>query len=267
MSNMKAVTIFTEDGEDRDYVPVSRRLPDFMREYPPQEGWQVRVGQYAPAEFGLDMPGWVVCRAALFSPEGHEVNSGSSLFPVVGYKDWEKGETAARQRLLAALGFGGDILDQDEHNDMQAQGLSVAPKQQSASVRPIQSKAEEARANLPPVPKPDAKPEPKTEAEVVEPQEHEPVADAAPEAAEPEAEQQEKVEATESAKPEPAEEQPAKSKAKAAKSKTKKGGEIPAYIMRQIENICFQKEVDPPKAEDFASVDEAKAYYKKLLQS
>ena len=43
------------------------------------------------------------------------------------YKDLEVLETAARQRLLAALGFGGEGLDADENLDQRDQGLTPAP--------------------------------------------------------------------------------------------------------------------------------------------
>ena len=52
--------------------------------------------------------------------------NASALKPVREYKEWECAETAARQRLLAALGFGGDVLDADESRDMSEQGLKTS---------------------------------------------------------------------------------------------------------------------------------------------
>jgi len=46
---------------------------------------------------------------------------------IQSYKDLEVLETAARQRLLAALGFGGEALDADESQDQTDQGFVPRP--------------------------------------------------------------------------------------------------------------------------------------------
>jgi hypothetical protein len=76
----------------------------------------------------------MVFTASLYDKTGNVVANASAMrFRLSEYKDWEKAETAARQRLLAALGFGGEILDEDEAGDMTEQGLRIkAP----ASVAP-----------------------------------------------------------------------------------------------------------------------------------
>ena len=40
----------------------------------------------------------------------------------------ERLETAARQRLLAALGFGGELVEEDEARDPRDPGLTITPK-------------------------------------------------------------------------------------------------------------------------------------------
>ena len=61
---------------------------------------------------------------------------------IQAYKDLEILETAARQRLLAAVGYGGDVLDEDEGRDQRDQGLTPAsgakavPDVEAVSVHP-----------------------------------------------------------------------------------------------------------------------------------
>lgn len=143
----KVVEIFQDDGTVSTYKPFSQRLPIFLEMFPEEKGYRVEVKAtdmatvcpglatlYAecfragmnPNEAGLPpMPGGMAFRATLFDKEGKAVaNATSRRLRVDNYKDFELGETAARQRLLAAVGLGGDILDQDETEDMQNQGLN-----------------------------------------------------------------------------------------------------------------------------------------------
>lgn len=138
------------DGRVIPWRPLSARIGDFLAVYPPAAGWQVLIeaqdalslqpgrqalyqaaiiGGRNPAEVGLPaLPtaAPVVFRASLINAEGKAVATASALKDIATYKDWEIGESAARQRLLAALGFGGESsLDADETGDISAQGLSV----------------------------------------------------------------------------------------------------------------------------------------------
>jgi len=67
---------------------------------------------------------------------------------IQSYKDLEILETAVRQRLLAALGFGGEVLDTDETQDQADQGLvprsvpaKVIPWVNAVSAAPVEAPA------------------------------------------------------------------------------------------------------------------------------
>jgi|GEM_PF-2863180 len=156
----KVVEIFEPTGEVKKYRLLSERLPEFLAAYGPDKGYRVilKVTDLAsiqagltslyveaikagvkPTEAGLPpMPGGLVFRATLIDKNGNEVaNATSHRFRLESYKDFEKAETAARQRLLAALGFGGEILDGDETGDVSDQGKECRIKTVPAQPSPI----------------------------------------------------------------------------------------------------------------------------------
>lgn len=153
----KVVELFTPDGDLVVYKPLSARLPAFLAVYGPQQGYSVETelldtlhlkpglmqlyeivlhAGRKPEEVGL--PGLMlvgqtlVCRATLRDRDGRVWATATAAKLIQAYKDLEVLETAARQRLLAALGFGGEVLDRDEHQDQAAQGL-VTPSPALAS--------------------------------------------------------------------------------------------------------------------------------------
>jgi len=69
----------------------------------------------------------LVGRATLRDREGRVLATATAAKPIQSYKDLEVLETAARQRLLAALGFGGEVLDTDETRDQTDQGWISRP--------------------------------------------------------------------------------------------------------------------------------------------
>lgn len=134
------VEIVNSDGTTTMYETVSERLPAFLETYPPSDGWRIvkdhtfasaekteiaRLWEKAleagknPKELGLPpVAGQVVIfGASLWSPDERLLANATSLKSVVSAKDWEAGETAAFQRLMATLGFGGDTMDEDEAHD------------------------------------------------------------------------------------------------------------------------------------------------------
>jgi len=165
---------FNEAGDPIEYRRLSARLPEFLAAYSPHEGYQIKMDYLDPIEAKpglselyksavaagkkpeeLGLPpvagNTMIFRARLICPQGRELSSGSALVLIQAYKDWEKGETAARQRLLAAMGYGGDMLDVDEARDQLDQGFepqtsNVAkdhpkaaskPKSESASAKAL----------------------------------------------------------------------------------------------------------------------------------
>ena len=146
--NSEVVELFRPDGEVIDYRRLSARIPEFREAFPAREGYRIEVEYLdpieakpglrrlyeaaisagkTPEEAGLPKIAGnkMVFRATLYSPEGAPLESGSALRAIYEYKDWEKGESAARNRLLAALGFAGDLLDNDEDGDFGDQGLKT----------------------------------------------------------------------------------------------------------------------------------------------
>jgi len=182
---MSAVVEIFEDGAFKKYKRFSTRLPLFHEMFPIKEGWRhlheaqdasAMVPQLTalhlaalsagknPTEVGLPpLPRGMVFTARLINPQGEEVASGSAISmsmdlfsPRFGSdfggrdsflprKDFESGETAAFQRLLAAVGIGGEMFDADEDQTIAAMGLKTKTGQQEsaltavASVSPIRS--------------------------------------------------------------------------------------------------------------------------------
>ena len=148
MMQKGVVQLCNREGELTFYRKLSERLPEFLNHYGPEKGYAVvtevvdslslkpgllRLYETAiqagrkPEELGLPPAQAIgqtqVCRATLLDSSGRVVASATAAKHICGYKDLEVLETAARQRLLAALGFGGDMLDNDEYLDQTDQQL------------------------------------------------------------------------------------------------------------------------------------------------
>ncbi len=145
------IELYSDSGELVQYRPLSSRIRDFLGPYGPEQGYAVttemvdtlslkpglmRLYEAAiqagrkPEELGLPTLGLAgetgVCRAVLTNAHGRVVATATAAKRIQAYKDLEILETAARQRLLAALGYGGDVLDEDERQDQRDQGLTPA---------------------------------------------------------------------------------------------------------------------------------------------
>jgi len=117
-----AVILFTPEGETKSYVPLAARLPEFLHAFPPEK-YSV-LTEYEPCPLAGDRPVFIF-KASLVDAQGRVVATAHSRRSADLFKDFESGETSARQRLLAALGFGGEILQADEYRDFQAQGITA----------------------------------------------------------------------------------------------------------------------------------------------
>lgn len=125
-------------------------MPAFLKTYSPKEGYRVEIkhtdllslqqGRLSllreaviagkkPSEIGL--PGIendvnvLVCTATVVDAQGCIVRSASASAKIQGFKDFEALETAANQLLLAALGFGGEIFNEDEDRELQTLGRTL----------------------------------------------------------------------------------------------------------------------------------------------
>jgi len=132
-----------------------------------------------PADAGLPAPALadqtLICRATLRDDQGRVVATATAAQRIQTAPDLAALETAARQRLRAALGFGDDGREAAERLDPPAQGRGRAPRADPPPPVPAGSPAVPAAAP------PDAV-EPATE---TAPLEREPLAPAAPGAAPP----------------------------------------------------------------------------------
>lgn len=146
-TNPKVVSIFNDDGTAAQYTRVSARIPEFLMVYGPDKGFRVRseIVDYLDVSEGRKtvLMGLIenrlldadrieevlndkkyVFRSKLLDKDGNIVAEATAVKRVWKEKDFETGETAALQRLLARVGFGGDVFDIDEINDMEDQKLT-----------------------------------------------------------------------------------------------------------------------------------------------
>ena len=149
----KIVEWFSSEGEVVRYRPLSVRLPAFLAVYGPERGYAMETAMQdslslksgllklyeialqtgrKPEEVGLPPLSTagqtLVCRATLRDPAGRVLATATAAKVIQSYKDLEVLETAARQRLLATLGFGGEALDADESQDQTDQGFVPRPR-------------------------------------------------------------------------------------------------------------------------------------------
>jgi len=148
-----SITIFAPNGEAHDYRTVSERLPEFQKMFTIDDGYRVIRSHISARDFGSELShlyekaienghsprdvglpfieGFgVIFKAELFKGETL-VRNASAFKQVTQTKDWEAGETAAFQRLMAACGLGGSDMDADDQFDRISSGLEVPPAYRS----------------------------------------------------------------------------------------------------------------------------------------
>lgn len=156
--------IADQNGERKPYKLFSARLPEFLAKYPIEDGYRVVV-QHAdyissqatlielyklaiqagksPLDLclpSLPNPNTHVFTATLFDPDGQVISAATACKEINFHKDWEAGETAARQRLIASLGFGGDVFDQDELKEIISRQREVGSYDDTSSYPFIEDK-------------------------------------------------------------------------------------------------------------------------------
>lgn len=176
------ITIFSPNGEVTDYRTVSERLPEFEEKFPIEDGYRVIRSHISAKDFGSELvhlydvaisnghsprdvglpfiEGFgVIFKAELFKGETL-IRNASAYKQVTQTKDWEAGETAAFQRLMAACGLGGTDMDADDQFDRISSSLEVPEsRSDTGSERPVR-KVEEPATQLTPETAPAADPEP-----------------------------------------------------------------------------------------------------------
>ena len=160
-------------GEAKTYRRYSARLPEFNKKFGPGTGYRVKssicsvtdlqparmeaireavVHGRKPEEFGLGkLSALMVCTHRLLDSEGRVVCDARAAALVHEFKDLEVLETASHQRLLARVGFGGDIFDDDEDREIAAVASARGAARQTASAdrQPAPQPAERSRAARP----------------------------------------------------------------------------------------------------------------------
>ena len=157
-------------GEAKTYRRYSARLPEFNEKFGPGSGYRVEssicsvtdlqparmqaiseavVHGRKPEEFGLGkLSALMVCTHRLFDSEGRVVCDARAAAMVHEFKDLEVLETASHQRLMAKVGFGGDLFDDDEDREIaavaSARGAATRTAPQPAE-RPGAAKARASR--------------------------------------------------------------------------------------------------------------------------
>lgn len=181
-ANRKVIHLLDNDGTPTQYLRVSARIPQFLAEYGPDKGYRVlsEISDYQDVTvnrmafmLALIDKGQLtndrideilnekkfVFRSKLVDKEGNVIAEATAVKRVWREKDFETGETAAFQRLMARVGFGGEIFDIDENNDIEDQKLTVINNEPGDStlvtVEPVsddnqeQGKAEPEQSNKP----------------------------------------------------------------------------------------------------------------------
>lgn len=138
------------DGPFGPYKKVSQRLPDFLKEFPPDEGWGVEIEVVDPLSCrpgllelykecirhgrtarGLPDPNDPAWKAVLFiaklTKDGRTLITASCLQAIEFEYDYESAETRARGRLMSACGFGPETLDEDELRQPEDRGKRIVP--------------------------------------------------------------------------------------------------------------------------------------------
>lgn len=124
-----------QQGLEVEYLPAADRAPKFFEHYPPErysfhvqaEPFDLSILELAgklDPELGKAMireftnyPKYRFTMSMTERETGREVVNRSAVRMVLDYKDYETGETAAFQRVMAALGFDSDSVLREERRD------------------------------------------------------------------------------------------------------------------------------------------------------
>ena len=145
MNNVVYIT--NPNGEVSRYITFESRLQEFLKFYSVLDGYSVIVettdylsknsgllslykeaiiAGKNPKEVGLPEIREMVVFTAKLLKEGNVLQTASSCKLINYYKDYEIGETAARQRLIASLGYTSGEFNFDETSDMDDQNINYS---------------------------------------------------------------------------------------------------------------------------------------------
>jgi hypothetical protein len=137
----RVIQLKNDDGTTVDYRPVADRIPGFLEKFSHSEGWGIQfkvtmisddrnaklVELYKtaiqagakPAECGLPPLSYVYMALieGTLLKNGVAMNGDATVVKFSNEQEFKAGFTAARQRILAAEGMGGQVFDEDENHD------------------------------------------------------------------------------------------------------------------------------------------------------
>lgn len=141
-----------ETGAPKEWKRLSARNQELLAAYPPKDGWGVVISA-APAQLQLVTAAGpavtVTFTATMTSPTGQVVAAVSALATIDSPDAWAIGESRARHRLCEALGFGGEVQDDDERVLVESRGGQVAPAAPAAPTAKAAKVAKVAKAAAP----------------------------------------------------------------------------------------------------------------------
>ena len=153
MSNSSKGSVFIidpETGAPKEWKRLSARNMELLAAYPPKDGWGVVISA-APAQLQLVTAAGpavtVTFTATMTSPTGQVVAAVSALATIDSPDAWAIGESRARHRLCEALGFGGEVQDNDERALVESRGGQVAPAAPAAPTAKVAKVAKAAPAD------------------------------------------------------------------------------------------------------------------------
>lgn len=118
-----AETFYTLEGDQILYIPVAKRIAYFLGKYPPEEFAIISEVKQVQGRFIVET------RLNRLEDDKTIANAHSSGIPCsTEHKELERLETASLQRLMARLGYGGDVFDADEALDFKITKLTPTPK-------------------------------------------------------------------------------------------------------------------------------------------
>lgn len=185
-NNPKVISIISDDGTHTQYKKVSARIPEFLKEYGPDKGFRVLsdISEFHDVSesrmaflLALVEKGQLpneridemlndrkfIFRSQLLDKEGNVIAEAHAVKRIWREKDYETGETAALQRLMARVGFGGEVFDIDEINDMEDQNLNYQTGQAGGDSPVTVAPVSDIKQNqVQPTPENESEPEPKT---------------------------------------------------------------------------------------------------------
>ncbi len=164
------VELFDDYGNPTKYRKVSARLPEFLAKYPVDEYAVIitatdtlaaKPGLLALYEKCIEngksfeeagLPAYDAANSFLFTAKlihnDRVVRQTSAVVRVAEYKDYEAGETAAFQRLLAQLGFSGEVFDDDEDNDFTKQSLTTDDVDDTGQQSDVEAQVQPSQTSL-----------------------------------------------------------------------------------------------------------------------